>query len=389
MPRTLLPLVLYYVGYYGTYGVLLPIFSPFLRSRGLDAREIGLIASLAPAFTATTPFLFGYLADRFQRRARLLALATLLTGLGLAALILAVGPWALIGAMVIYALFRAPLIPLIDTLTLLETKRLGTSYARARLFGSLAFVLGAAGIGLWTELDRSVAAGPGMWLAVGLFGLAFLSALFVPKDAAPAGARPRVRDALQLLVDRRIMVLVLASALHWTTLAPYHLFFAVHVEDLGLSPFVAGGGMALGALCETGMMWWFPRHTTGRYHQALLLAFLVTAGRWLLTAYTTEASLLLLIQGLHAFSFGLFYPAALAALSELVPDRLRATGQGLFISLLGAASFSGDLGSGFIYERFGGRGLYLGAAGLSVAATVFLWRHRGSDRRGLDGAAAF
>lgn len=372
MPRSLLPLVLYYVGYYGTYGVLLPIFSPFLRSRGLDAREIGLLASLAPAFTATTPFVFGYLADRFQRRAALLALATFLSASGLAFLVGVSGPLALLLAMTVYALFRAPLIPLIDTLTLLETKRLGLSYARTRLFGSLAFVVGAALIGLWADHDRDVAEGPGMWLSVGLFYLAFLSALFVPRALGGGQARPRVQEALALLRDRRILVLVFASALHWTTLAPYHLFFSVYVEDLGLSPFVAGGGMALGALCETAMMWWFPRHTSGRYSQALVLAFLVTGGRWVLTAYSTDPTLLLLVQGLHAFSFGLFYPAALAALGELVPDHLRATGQGLFISVLGAASFGGDLSSGFIYDRFGGRGLYLCAAALSVLSALFL-----------------
>jgi PPP family 3-phenylpropionic acid transporter len=185
-------------------------------------------------------------------------------------------------------------------------------------------------------------------------------------------ARPRFADALALLKDRSILILITASALHWTTLAPYHLFFAVHVEDLGLSPFVAGGGMALGALCETGVMWWFPRHTSGRYTGALVLAFLVTSFRWLLTAYTTDATTLLLIQGLHGFSFGLFYPAALAALGDLVPDRLRATGQGLFISMLGAASFFGDLSSGVIYAHLGGRGLYLAAAGLSLGSALFL-----------------
>ncbi len=372
MRRSLSSLVLYYVAYYATYGVLLPIFSPFLRSRGLSASEIGLLASLAPAFSASTPFLFGYLADRFERRTGILIVATLLSAAGLGLLVVAHGPLAMLLAMALYALFRAPLIPLIDTLTLLETKRIGVSYARVRLFGSLAFVVGAAGVGLWADDTRGISEGPGMWLAVGLFFSAFVASLFVPRDRPLDTARPRFHDALALLKDRRILILITASALHWTTLAPYHLFFAVHVEDLGLSPFVAGGGMALGALCETGVMWWFPRHTSGRYTGALVLAFLVTSLRWLFTAYTTDASTLLLIQGLHGFSFGLFYPAALAALSALVPDRLRATGQGLFISMLGAASFFGDLSSGVIYAHLGGRGLYLAAAGLSLGSALFL-----------------
>ena len=375
MPRSLWSLVLYYVGYYGTYGVLLPIFSPFLRSRGLSASEIGMLASLAPAFSASTPFLFGYLADRFERRTGMLVGATLLAAVGLAVLVEASGPLGMFIGMGVYALFRAPLIPLIDTLTMLETKRLGVSYARVRLFGSLAFVLGAAGIGLWANAARGISEGPGMRVAVGLFFSAFVVSLFVPKERSLGAARPVLKDALALLRDRSILILVTASALHWTKLAPYHLFFAVHVEDLGLSPFVAGGGMALGALCETAMMWWFPRHTSGRYTGALVLAFLVTAVRWLLTALNSEPTTLLLIQSLHAFSFGLFYPAALAALGALVPDRLRATGQGLFISVLGAASFFGDLASGAIYEQFGGRGLYLAAAVLSLLAALFLRRN--------------
>jgi PPP family 3-phenylpropionic acid transporter len=203
-------------------------------------------------------------------------------------------------------------------------------------------------------------------------------------DSAAEGSGVDWRDAVSLLRDRRLRILLFACFLHWTTVGAYHLFFPAHVEDLGLSPFVTGSGMALGALAESGVMWWYPKLADRvRPHIVLPAAFGLTALRWWLIAHVRDPSLLVLVQCLHALSFGLFYLTAISSLVEVVPDRLRATGQGLFLaSVIGGGGILGHAAAGMIFERWGGAQMFMAACGLSMVAALVATRVR-IDRPGL------
>ncbi len=89
-------------------------------------------------------------------------------------------------------------------------------------------------------------------------------------------------------------------------------------------------------------------------------AFLGTAIRWILLWRATTPAAIVVIQVLHAFTFGLFWGASIAALARLVPARLRATGQALFSAIVfGAGNALGYWLSGLGYDAFGGvRPLY-------------------------------
>ena len=194
----------------------------------------------------------------------------------------------------------------------------------------------------------------------------------VPSDA------PTVDWAVirKIFENPRLRILFLASGVHWASTMPFHGFFPLHVADLSLSPSVAGLGFSFAGLCEILMLAQSSR-VLRRFSASQLFVFstAISALRWLLTGLITDPTLLVGVQALHAFTFAAFYVAALQILVEEIPDRLRATGQGLFFSLaFGVGGGVGVLATGFVYGAFDGTAIFLFGAGLSCVATVIASR---------------
>ena len=102
----------------------------------------------------------------------------------------------------------------------------------------------------------------------------------------------------------------------------------------------------------------------------LALAFVGSAVRWALLSRSTGAAAVAGLQLLHGLSFGIFWACATRALADLVPPRLRATGQAVFTAIVfGGGNAAGYALSGIGYDRLGGVGpLFLAAAVAEVLA---------------------
>src|SRR6185369_6966092 len=122
-----------------------------------------------------------------------------------------------------------------------------------------------------------------------------------------------------LLGDRRLLLLLLAGAIHAGTTASYQLL-GVLARDEGLPPTVTGAGMAFGVLAEVLALFAFP----ALERRFSLPALLVTAMRWFILSRSYGAEALVTLQALHGFTFGLYWATAVRTLEQLVPSRLRA-----------------------------------------------------------------
>jgi PPP family 3-phenylpropionic acid transporter len=130
----------------------------------------------------------------------------------------------------------------------------------------------------------------------------------------------------------------------------------VLVRDEGLSATVTGAGMAFGVLSEVLVLFAFPI-VERRFALSTLLAvaFAGSSLRWWLVSESHGATLLVVLQGFHGLTFGLYWASAIRTLEHLVPSHLRATGQTLFSAVTFA--MGGALGyriAGFGYDRFRG-----------------------------------
>jgi len=373
----------FYFVHYVAIGIYYPFLVPHLRAMGLGGSEIG-IAQMAGSLAAVpASFLWGTLADRLRAPARVLMLATSAAFVASVGLVFARTPLTVALLLFLRGLAAPAIVPLIDT-TAVDSlhARPGASYARIRLFGSIGFIVSAQGAGLFlaqiTEAERAYV----MPIAYAAAVLATtLAAAALQRGARPPArdavatesrAKPHLRDVRALVTDRRLLLFLMAGAVHEATTATYQLYGAF-VHDHGLSPAVTGAGMAFGVLVEVVVLFSFPA-LERRFSLTTLLgsAFAASALRWWLTSQAEAGAWIIAIQGFHGLTFGLYWAAAVKGMTLWVPTHLRATGQALYSGV--TTSLGGAIGyrlAGLGYERWGRAGsVYAVASAVELAALV-------------------
>jgi MFS transporter, PPP family, 3-phenylpropionic acid transporter len=361
---------LFYFLYYGNVGTYLPYFAAYLRGLGFTGEQIGAVQMLPSLLAPVVAIAWASFADHRATPQRALALASGWAALAVLALPFARTPLQVGAVVVLMAFGDRAVVPLADSITLEWCREdPARSYARIRLFGSIGFIVLSLAVGRALTLRGDLPAD----LLVPIVTVLLLAGYALVARSAPASTRaagrPGPRDMLALVRDRRLHLLLAASALHWAACAPFHLLFGVFVRDLGLPADVTGLGMGLGVLAEIGALLAFPRLERRLPLRALFaVAFLGSAIRWALLSRATGAAAIVALQLLHGLTFGLFWGSATRALADLVPPRLRATGQAVFTAIVfGGGNAAGYALSGIGYDRLGGVGpLFVFAAGLEL-----------------------
>jgi PPP family 3-phenylpropionic acid transporter len=359
----------FYFLYYATVGIVLPFLPAYLKSLSLSATQVGLLLSISPCLSLLAPPLWGHLADRTGRAARVLTGLTLGATLAFSLLLVARSFPALGGSLAAYAVFSSGFTPLIDSLAMHHVARAGGSYSHLRVFGSLGFIASSVVFGLWVpRVDERLVLAP-----LGLLALLVPWTLTLRDTAAP-GPRPHPLAGLRLLRHPDFRWLLAATGLHWLACAPYHGSLSIHVMALGLPPAVVGLTAGAGVLAEVGVMALYPRLAGGLAPRHVLgLAFAASAVRWGGMALTSSAGVLVALAALHGLTFGAFYVACVAFLARRVPPELRASGQALFAAVtFGVGGLLGYALSGAAYDWLGGHRLFAMAAVLELVAAALV-----------------
>lgn len=373
---------LVYFLYYGGVGVFLPYFGAYLRGLGFSGKQIGFVQMLPSLLSPAVAVSWAWYADHRSTPARALRLATGWAALAVLLLPFAGAPWQVGAVIALMSLGDRAIVPLTDSMTLEHCREhAGTSYARIRLFGSLGFIglTLVAGRLLTLRGNRPADLLVPVVTAACVVGIAWVA------RGAPQpphhGERPAPGGLLALLADRRLLLFLGAAALHWAACAPYHLFFGVHVRDLGLPADVTGIGMGIGVVAEILALLWYPR-LAALFSQRVLfaVAFVGSAVRWFLLSRATGAVAVAGLQAFHGLTFGVFWGTAMQGIAALVPSRLRATGQALFTAVVfGGGNAIGYALTGVGYDRLGGAGpayAIAAVAELVALAVVLLPRPR-------------
>lgn len=271
-----------------------------------------------------------------------------------------------------FAAFRTPLIPLANSMAFRVLAGSPHRFAAIRLWGTIGYILTAVGAGML--VDRI-----GLWagmhgIAVATMACGVVAWIGQGRDRA-SFPKVHLRDFLELLRDRRLALLLAAASLARLSFGPYTIFFTIHLEGLGLSRTFAGVAWALAASSELlVMVLWSRLRGLASARTWLTLALGAHALRWLLSVPARDPVALLLIQTTHAFTFGVFYLAAVEQVDALAPEGLRATAQGLFASVtFGLSGLLGNALSGFLYAPLGMAWLYAGAGCVAAVGTTLYW----------------
>ncbi len=358
----------YYFFLFAGIGVFWPNYGPFLRSMGVGADEAALIMSLNPLMGLFVPPLVGLLADARRARVWILRILSLAAAAAFAAWLLEPRARLAIYAVgLLYAVARAPISSLADVSAFDVAMREGTTFGRLRTWGSVGFLAAAPIGGLLLEH-----AGRTAMVAVATIGLAAAAACAFRLPAPSLERRPgALRASLGLLASpdhRRFLLVILLGYIGNGALDGC---FSMHLQQLGHGGTYIGIAWALGVLAEVAFMW-----RSGSLifalgaERLLLLALGVAAVRWVLIAFITDATWLLVLQPLHGITFGCMFVAAATMARERSPAEAPAAGQGLFTAVASAGSLMGMIGGGQLFVRGGGRTLFLAAAACAAAAAL-------------------
>ncbi|MGN6460986.1 MAG: MFS transporter [Pseudolabrys sp.] len=344
-------LAAFYTALYLAFGVQLPFFPLWLKSRGLDAAVIGLVLSIPMVVRVVAIPLASRYVDRREAARRTLAATLALAALGYLCAGFADTAVLLILACAVAAAAYAPVMSLTDAYALKGLAAYGRPYGPVRLWGSLAFLAGmfVAGVAIdFMPADRLI------WLLVAGMAIGAVTAVLLRPVPGASGVDPgALRPTLFWRQPLFIAVLATAALIQGSH-ALYYGFSAVAWRNAGFEGSTVAALWALGVIAEIllfALQGRFPGWLTPP--RLLMIGAAGAVLRWSLMATEPPVLLLPVLQLLHALSFGATHLGAVAFLARLAPSGYSARAQGYLAMALGIGSAIAMTIAGALYGAFG------------------------------------
>lgn len=368
---------------FGPLAVEVIYWSVFLRRRGLDDAEIGVLVGISGVVAILSPLVWGTVADRWGDRKGPFALLLLGSALAFPLYLLVHSFPAALAVALTVAFFRAPVIPFLDAITVDFLQRHGGEYGKVRLWGSWGFITPLVLFLFLLPLEpRPGLPGEGLLPAFGVYVLCQMANLlllpWLPAARPSKLERAKWRgEVLGAFLRRRFLLfggMVLLAAF---STRPFYTFFGLYLEERGIPDALKGLFMVVGVLAEVVFMGQAGRLMERiRVRGLMLVGLLSTALRSLLFALPLNPWGIAAAELLHGPSFGGFHLAAVAYLARAVPPSLRTLGQALYTGpLYGVGGALGSALAGYVSEAAGLRAMYglCGLLGLGVAGLAMRW----------------
>ncbi len=331
---------------------------------------------LASAFWFKVPMsiFMGSLTERTGRRKPLLLFLVIAIALALPVFyfgshfILYFILWAIAGSAITAA------IPLTYSLAVTLRKKGHINYGRARLWGSLGFIVAAlvggqllSFFGMRHTLSFMVAGSI----------LLLISTLILPEIQQ----KPRVSKQLaimELLSRREFILFLCAVGLTQSSHALHYGFASIHWRDAGLSGSTIGWLWAEGVIAEIFVFYFSTRFTAhlGPW-RLLMIGSLAATVRWIGLSQSSELSVLILLQMLHACSFAMTHLAIIEFMSCKIPERISNSAQTVTDSVAQGILFGLSMMlAGVLYGQYSGESWFVMSAMAKLALVVGFIGHR-------------
>ena len=362
-----------YFFYFAYIGAFAPFFSLYLESLALAAAGIGVIMSLPQLVRIVAPHLWGWLADRSDRRLPVARIGTIAGTLIYCGLFGAQNFEALAAVVFLMSFCLSAPLPLLEVTTLTHLGKRTADYGRIRVWGSVGFI-GAVIIAGYALDWLAISALLWIMLAILIIFAAFLLAVPEARHAEHAHDHARIGHIMR---QPSVVALVVACGLMSIAHGPYYTFYSIHLVGYGYSKGAVGWLWSIGVICEIAIFFWMPQlFRAFTLRQVLIASFAIAAARFAIIAWCGDNLLLLVIaQTMHAASFGSFHASALAYVHQFFRGRNQARGQAIYTSLsFGLGGTLGGLYSGYAWDRFGAAVTFSGAALCALAGMLILWR---------------
>jgi nucleoside transporter len=335
--------------------------------------QMSLVSGTTAVGAIVSPFLAGWLADRFFATERLLAA---LHAMGAILLFLASRQVAfapLYWVVLAYAIVYMPTLALTNSLAFRQMRDPKLEFGPIRVLGTAGWIVAGLLVG---GLKIEATPTPLLLAAAGSLLLALYS-LTLPHtpplkhNAAPGFSFSKIlpAEAIALLKDRSFAVFVAASFLICIPLQFYYVFTNPFLNEIGIVN-AAGkmtGGQMSELLCMLAIPWFF-RRLGVKY--MLIAGMAAWALRYALFAFGNPGPALWMLYAgilLHGICYDFFFVTGQIYVDRKAPPAFRAAAQGMLTLITyGAGMFLGSYLSGWIVDRF--------STATPGAATTHAWR---------------
>ena len=347
------------------------IFSTFInlyyQNIGLDGTQIGLINTVSPLVGIFSALLGGMLSDRFGKNRVLFVISCLgiiLSTWGLAAA--GSFPLILLASSGI-GLFISPLMSLLDSVTLRLLGDRRDRYGLYRVWGTLGFIVTSTTFGYL--MDRW---GYGV-LFIGyaaIFALFMFAALGLPDQ--PTAANSLVFKGVKDIIGKpRWILFAVTSFLVWTATTGLVVYLNIFLKDLGSSDQLIGFTMAAAAVSELfifpfSALWLRKLGST----RLLVIGMIGYVLRMFFFSTLIHVAWGPAVNLLNAVSYAPFFIGSVAYASDVAPQHLKATSQGLLYAIMNLASVLGALVCGWLFDFAGPVQLFRIVAACTLVALV-------------------
>jgi len=362
--------VINYFFLFATAAVYFPYFQLFLKARGFSPSQLGVLMAFARLAGIIGPLLLGRLADRSGRFRRILAVCMPAFALALIPLNSTSSFFLSVPLVIVAGFSYHSIVPLTDALANRTMKEVEKNWGRARLFGTISFII----VSLLYRFAHLIDGESSSSILVNQLVLCILYAgtLFVlPRKAGSGDRSPRQDEGGGLgktfwLGIGIIFLAALSASSHLSFLSLY-----LH-EMLGISN--VSGMWALCAVIELPVFF-FAGPLIRRFglRRMFLVSFFAIVVRLLLYALFPVRPAIIAAQLLHGITFALFYASAVRYVSRIAGFKRIGVGMTIFSALgNGLAVFIGSLAGGYIIEALGFQMFYAIYTLPALAAIVIL-----------------
>lgn len=341
-------------------GIFFPYFSLYLQQdQQLSGTQVGLVLAMLPLVGLVAQPLWGYLADRTGSRRRTLAVVAL--GMGLTSL--AVGSFDgfhnLILATAGLAIFSTVVLSMATAVSLAAMAEEGPhAFGWVRMWGTIGFLLSVLLFPRFLTVWGDDTAWP--WHHLGwIFPLTFLFAVMASfaasrlPDRKALSMRSQPGDIGRLLRHPPVIrLLALVFVAHLCLQGPIYLF-PLYITDRGGGAAEVGRMWVFMLLLEIPLIAFSGRTLRGLGARGLLVLGLLAEGiRWTTCALTHDLQIILVVQLLHGVGVAGVIVGGPLYLEQVVPERLRATGQSLLSATgFGAGAILSISAAGWLFEH--------------------------------------
>jgi PPP family 3-phenylpropionic acid transporter len=372
----------FYFFYFAAAASLMPFLALYYEQVGLSGRQIGLLAGMLPLISLVSASFWGGLADATQRHRRLLRLAMGGTLIAVLALSLTSAFYLLIVVVVVYAVVSAPILPLVDSTVVAMLGKRRREYGKQRLWGAVGWGLSAPVAGVL--IDRT-----GLdWAFYGYLVLmcgGFVVSTRLPVSRASIGTR-FWRGLRSLVTNRQWIIFLVTILIGFVGLSIAISFLFLYMNSLGASKTLMGVSLTVATVSELPV-WFFSSRLLERWgtRGVLTLSLLACAIQGFAYSLIRNPWLVLPIQLLHGPAFSAMWAAGVSYASEMAPEGMGATAQGLFQGVaMGLRSALGAFLGGVLYDGVGAVMMFRwGGVSALVGLTFFVLagkrRHQGGQ----------